>query len=92
MKPETPFAEVALARARRLGQIEISAQAIARYRAKGNQLRHVISNLVAEIDGDQARASCYLTVFLTRDGGQAWQPVAEFLPRVLSVRFVAAGQ
>lgn len=31
-------------------------------------------------------------VFLTRDGGQAWQVVAEFLPRVLSVRFVAAGQ
>jgi hypothetical protein len=30
-------------------------------------------------------------VFLTRDGGQAWQAVAEFLPRVLSVRFVTAG-
>ena len=30
-------------------------------------------------------------VFLTRDGGQAWDLVAEFLPRVLSVRFVTAG-
>lgn len=48
--------------------IRAFAERFARYREKGNQLRHVISNLVAEIEGDRARASCYLTVFLTRDG------------------------
>jgi hypothetical protein len=31
-------------------------------------------------------------VFMTGDGGGEWAPVAEFLPRVLSVRFVAAGE
>jgi uncharacterized protein (TIGR02246 family) len=34
----------------------------------GSQLRHVISNLMMTVNGDRAHATCYLTVFLTRDG------------------------
>lgn len=32
------------------------------------QFRHVVSNLVAEVEGDFARATCYLLDFRTRDG------------------------
>jgi hypothetical protein len=34
----------------------------------GAQLRHFISNLAVELDGDHARATCYLLNVLTRDG------------------------
>jgi uncharacterized protein (TIGR02246 family) len=44
------------------------AERFARFRANGAQFRHVISNLVMQVDGDSAHATCYLTVFLTRDG------------------------
>lgn len=48
--------------------IRISAEQFALYQAGGSQLRHVISNLMMQVDGDRAHATCYLTVFLTRDG------------------------
>jgi hypothetical protein len=32
------------------------------------QFRHVVANLVADVDGDTARARCYLLDFRTRDG------------------------
>ena len=32
------------------------------------QFRHVVSNLVADVEGDRARATCYLLDFRTRDG------------------------
>ncbi|HVY16794.1 MAG TPA: nuclear transport factor 2 family protein [Rhodopila sp.] len=44
------------------------AHRFARFQASGSQLRHVISNLVMSVDGDRAHATCYLTVFLTKDG------------------------
>jgi uncharacterized protein (TIGR02246 family) len=44
------------------------ARRFARFRANGSQLRHVISNLRIDADGDRAHALCYLAVFLTRDG------------------------
>jgi uncharacterized protein (TIGR02246 family) len=44
------------------------AQRFARFQANGSQLRHVMSNLMMTVDGDRAHATCYLTVFLTRDG------------------------
>lgn len=44
------------------------ARRFARFRERGSQLRHVISNLRAEVDGDRGSAKCYLVVFLTRDG------------------------
>jgi uncharacterized protein (TIGR02246 family) len=52
------------------GRAAISAFAhrFARFQASGSQLRHVISNLMVQVDGGTAHATCYLTVFLTRDG------------------------
>jgi 3-phenylpropionate/cinnamic acid dioxygenase small subunit len=37
-------------------------------REQGVQFRHVVSNLVADVDGDTAKARCYLLDFRTRDG------------------------
>jgi len=37
-------------------------------RDEGVQFRHVVSNLVADIEGDRAHATCYLLDFRTRDG------------------------
>jgi ketosteroid isomerase-like protein len=37
-------------------------------RDHGAQFRHVLSNLQVEVDGDRARATCYLLDFITRDG------------------------
>ena len=48
--------------------IRAFAERFARFRRNGSQLRHVISNLMMQVDGDSAHATCYLTVFLTRDG------------------------
>jgi 3-phenylpropionate/cinnamic acid dioxygenase small subunit len=44
------------------------AARFARFRERGSQMRHVISNLRIEVDGDRGSAKCYLVVFLTRDG------------------------
>jgi len=35
---------------------------------EGVQFRHVVSNLVADVEGDTAKARCYLLDFRTRDG------------------------
>ena len=35
-------------------------------REEGVQFRHVLSNLVADVEGDRARATCYLLDFRTR--------------------------
>lgn len=48
--------------------IRAFAERFARFRENGAQLRHVISNLMVQVDGDRGHATCYLTVFLTRDG------------------------
>jgi uncharacterized protein (TIGR02246 family) len=48
--------------------IRAFAERFARFRQNGSQLRHVISNLATQIDGDRGHATCYLTVFLTKDG------------------------
>jgi uncharacterized protein (TIGR02246 family) len=48
--------------------IRAFAERFARFRQNGSQLRHVISNLVTQVDGDRGHATCYLTVFLTKDG------------------------
>ena len=48
--------------------IRAFAERFAKFRDNGSQLRHVISNLVASTDGDRGFATCYLTVFLTRNG------------------------
>ena len=38
----------------------------ARFRERGSQLRHFISNLAVQVDGDEARATCYLLNVITR--------------------------
>jgi ketosteroid isomerase-like protein len=48
--------------------IRAFAERFARFRANGSLLRHVVSNLMMQVDGDRAHATCYLLVFLTRDG------------------------
>ena len=48
--------------------IRAFAERFARFHEHGAQLRHVISNLAVEIDGDRARATCYLLNVLTRNG------------------------
>jgi uncharacterized protein (TIGR02246 family) len=48
--------------------IRAFAERFARFHERGAQLRHVISNLAVEIEGDHARASCYLLNVLTRYG------------------------
>lgn len=52
------------------GRAAISAFAhrFARFQAGGSQLRHVISNLMMDVEGNRGHATCYLTVFLTKDG------------------------
>lgn len=44
------------------------ASRFAQFHARGTQLRHIISNLLIETDGDRASAKCYLLAFLTKDG------------------------
>jgi uncharacterized protein (TIGR02246 family) len=48
--------------------IRAFAQRFAAFRERGSQMRHVISNLLVDADGDLASAKCYLVVFLTKDG------------------------
>lgn len=58
--------------------IRAFAERFARFRANGSQLRHVISNLVIQVDGDRAHATCYLIVFLTRDGASRLTAPGEY--------------
>jgi SnoaL-like domain len=37
-------------------------------RERGGRFRHVVSNLIAEVEGDRANATCYLLDYLTADG------------------------
>jgi ketosteroid isomerase-like protein len=37
-------------------------------REQGVQFRHVVSNLVVDVEGDHASATCYLLDFVTREG------------------------
>jgi uncharacterized protein (TIGR02246 family) len=50
--------------------IRAFAERFAAQRAGGTQFRHMITNIVAEIEpgGDRARATAYLFVLITRDG------------------------
>jgi uncharacterized protein (TIGR02246 family) len=47
--------------------IRAFAERFARFRERGAQLRHFISNLAVQVDGDTARATCYLLNVITRD-------------------------
>ncbi len=45
---------------------------------RGVQLRHVISNLAMSVDGDTARATCYLTNILTMNGASQLMPPGRY--------------
>src|SRR5690242_3373515 len=51
--------------------IRAFAERFARFRANGSQLRHVVSNLMMQVDSDRAHATCYLIVYLTATGKAA---------------------
>jgi uncharacterized protein (TIGR02246 family) len=44
------------------------AERNARLRQIGTQMRHVVSNVQADVEGDRATAICYLTNYVTKDG------------------------
>jgi uncharacterized protein (TIGR02246 family) len=46
----------------------------ARFHEQGAQLRHFISNLAVQVDGDRARATCYLLNVITRNGKTELMP------------------
>ena len=48
--------------------IRAFAERNAKLHKSGAQMRHAISNVQADVDGDRARATCYLLNYLTRDG------------------------
>ena len=48
--------------------IRAFAGRFAAQREAGTQFRHMITNLAAEIDGERARATAYLLVFISKDG------------------------
>jgi ketosteroid isomerase-like protein len=54
------------------------ASRFAALREDGTQFRHMITNLAAEIEGDRARASCYLLVLITRDGKSRQLPPGRY--------------
>jgi uncharacterized protein (TIGR02246 family) len=45
---------------------------------RGVQLRHVISNLAMTVEGDIARATCYLTNILTVNGNSQLMPPGRY--------------
>ncbi len=61
---ESPTVGTYLGRAR----IREFAERFARFHENGAQLRHMISNLAVTVDGDRARATCYLLNLITRNG------------------------
>jgi uncharacterized protein (TIGR02246 family) len=54
------------------------AERFARFRERGSQLRHFISNLAVEVDGDAARATCYLLTVITRNGKTELMPPGRY--------------
>jgi len=61
------------------------AERFARFRASGSQLRHFISNLAVQVDGDAAHATCYLLNIITRDGKTELMPPGRYDCRLAKV-------
>ena len=68
----------------RQGIREFAAR-FARFRAGGSQLRHFISNLVVDVDGDAARATCYLLTTITQNGRTELMPPGRYDCRLTRV-------
>ena len=50
----------------------------AAFRARGSQLRHVLSNLAVDVKGDQAHATAYLVHIITRNGKSEMMPPGRY--------------
>jgi uncharacterized protein (TIGR02246 family) len=61
------------------------AERFARFRERGSQLRHFISNLAVQMDGDAARATCYLLNVITRNGKTELMPPGRYDCRLAKV-------
>jgi uncharacterized protein (TIGR02246 family) len=58
--------------------IRAFSERFARMNGRGVQLRHVISNLAMTVDGETARATCYLTNIITMDGKSQLMPPGRY--------------
>jgi uncharacterized protein (TIGR02246 family) len=58
--------------------IHAFASRFAALREGGTQFRHMISNLAADVEGERARATCYLLVLITRDGKSRQLPPGRY--------------
>ena len=54
------------------------AERFARFQERGSQLRHFISNLAVQLEGDEARATCYLLTVITRNGKTELMPPGRY--------------
>jgi uncharacterized protein (TIGR02246 family) len=54
------------------------AERFARFHERGSQLRHFISNLAVQLEGDEARATCYLLTVITRNGKTELMPPGRY--------------
>lgn len=50
----------------------------AAFRARGSQLRHVLSNLAVDVQGDTAHATAYLVNIITRNGKSEMMPPGRY--------------
>jgi uncharacterized protein (TIGR02246 family) len=58
--------------------IRAFAERFAKFRERGSQLRHFISNLAVQVNGDEARATCYLLNVITRNGKTELMPPGRY--------------
>ena len=61
------------------------AERFARFRERGSQLRHFVSNLAVQVDGEEARATCYLLNVITRNGKTELMPPGRYDCRLAKV-------
>lgn len=61
-----------------IAEIRAFAERFSAFQASGAQLRHVLSNFAIDVDGDTARATCYLVNILTRDGQTQMGPPGRY--------------
>jgi uncharacterized protein (TIGR02246 family) len=65
--------------------IRAFAEQFAAFHAGGAQLRHVLTNLAVTVDGNTARATCYLVNIITRDGQSRMGPPGRYDCRLARV-------
>ena len=58
--------------------IRAFAERFAAQRAAGVQFRHLVTNIAVEIDGDRARVTAYLLVFITENGASRRLPPGRY--------------